>query len=183
MRADPRATSPTQWAAPHGQELRGSPPALPSYSCFAAERHAPKMRLGVRFGVSSPHRAPDRPAPLRLCPGAMCAGACAHGARQRTPGRTAGGRGRAGRRPAAPCRAPAAGGSAGRDRVRARASRRYGHKNSGNSRSAENPGQNVGVTKYPERMRFFWKKKDLVCAHSRTEMIAGQTCCWAPVAV
>ena len=30
-----------------------------------AVRHAPKMRLGVRFGVSSPHRAPDRPAPLR----------------------------------------------------------------------------------------------------------------------
>ena len=77
-------------------------------------------------------------------------------------------------------RRPRAGAAAS---VRARASRRYGHKNSGNSRSAENPGQNVGVTKYPERMRFFWKKKDLVCAHSRTEMIAGQTCCWAPVAV
>ena len=28
VRADPRATSPTRWAAPHGQDLRGSPPAL-----------------------------------------------------------------------------------------------------------------------------------------------------------
>ena len=37
--ADPRATSPSQWAAPGSQDLRGSSPALPSYSCFAAERH------------------------------------------------------------------------------------------------------------------------------------------------
>ena len=47
----------------------GSSPALPSYSCFAAERRDAKMRLHARFGVSSPHGQPDRPAPLRPVPG------------------------------------------------------------------------------------------------------------------
>ena len=50
---------------PGRQDLRGSSPALLSYGCFAAERHDAKMRFDVRFGVSSPHGQPDRPAPLR----------------------------------------------------------------------------------------------------------------------
>jgi len=68
-RADPPATSPSRWAAPGSQELRGSSPALPSYSCFAAGRRDAEMRLGARFGVTSPHGQPDRPAPLRPVPG------------------------------------------------------------------------------------------------------------------
>jgi hypothetical protein len=64
-RADPRATSPPRWAIPGGQDLRGSSPALLSYSCFAAGRRDAKMRLGARFGVASPHGQPARPAPLR----------------------------------------------------------------------------------------------------------------------
>ena len=79
-RADPRATSPLRWAAPGGQDLRGSSPALLSYGGFAAERHAPKMRLNVRFGVASLHERPDRPAPLRPVRGGP-------GTRPRRPGR------------------------------------------------------------------------------------------------
>jgi hypothetical protein len=50
-----RATLPTRWAAPGGQDLRGSSPALPSYSCFAA------ARLHLKCGwacVSASPRAP-----------------------------------------------------------------------------------------------------------------------------
>ena len=137
-RADPRATSPSRWAAPGGQDLRGSPPALLSCGRFAAERRAPKMRLRVRFGVSSPHRAPDRPAPLRPVRGrpgralaagaargpavyAPCARPSSHGARcswrhlpscRESPG--------AARPLALRCGGPAAGGAgAGQARTRA----------------------------------------------------------------
>ena len=48
-RADPRATSPSRWAAPGGQDLRGSSPALLSYGGFAAERHGAKMRLDAHY--------------------------------------------------------------------------------------------------------------------------------------
>jgi len=64
-RADPPATSPPRWAIPGGQDWRGSSPALPSYSDFAAEPRDAKMRLDARFGVASPHGRPARPAPLR----------------------------------------------------------------------------------------------------------------------
>ena len=68
-RADPPATSPPRWAIPGGQDWRGSSPALPSYSGFAAEPRDAKMRLDARFGVASPHGRPARPAPLRPVPG------------------------------------------------------------------------------------------------------------------
>jgi len=58
------------------QDLCGSPPALLSCGRFAAERHAAKMRLGVRCGVSSPHRAPDRPVPRRSGVGQARTRAC-----------------------------------------------------------------------------------------------------------
>ena len=43
------ATSPSRWAAPGSQDLRGSSPAFLSYSCFAAERHFGQIAVGRAF--------------------------------------------------------------------------------------------------------------------------------------
>ena len=75
-RADPPATLPSRWAAPGGQDLRGSSPALPSYSGFAAEPHFGQngvARAFRRFVAARAARCLSRPAgDLALamgCPG------------------------------------------------------------------------------------------------------------------
>ena len=65
VQADPPATSPSRWAAPGGQDLRGSSPALPSYSCFAAEQHFGQIaveRAFRRFVAARAARCSSRPA-------------------------------------------------------------------------------------------------------------------------